>query len=98
MHAGGLHGFINMLQLLHTGTCAGARKKNEQKLKGARIYVVISQRHWCGRRTVGGLFLLVPSLSTVPPPPPSLSPLLVAVVFVRLGEITKSCFVKGCSC
>lgn len=74
-------------------------KTNVQKLKGAQIYVVILQRHWCKRRTVSGLFLLVPSLSTVPPPSsPSLSPLLVAVVFVRLGKITKSCFVKGCSC
>lgn len=34
---------------------------------------VIFQQHWCKRRTVSGLFLLVPSLSTVPPPPSLLS-------------------------
>lgn len=35
---------------------------------------------------------------TVHLPSSFLSPLLVAVVFVRLGKITKSCFVRGCSC
>lgn len=38
------------------------------------------------------------SVSTVHLPSSFLSPLLVAVVFVRLGKITKRCFVRGCSC
>jgi len=52
--------------------------------------------HWytpC--RAVTALFLSVP---TVHLPSFFLSPLLVAVVFVCLGKITKRCFVRGCSC
>lgn len=38
------------------------------------------------------------SVFTVHLPSSFLSPLLVAVVFVRLGKITKRRFVRGCSC